>query len=81
MSPPSLSALRSRLAGRGSEDDASLAARLAASKSEIAYAREQGVYDVVIVNDDLEAAYAKLRAVAVDGKLDASDPLPSLVEA
>lgn len=78
LSPPSISVLRSRLSGRGSETDDSLASRLAASKNEIAYAREHGIYDVVIVNDELDRAYAKLKAVAVDGKLDDSDRLPSL---
>jgi hypothetical protein len=31
-----------------------------------------------VVNDDVDAAYAKLRAVAVEGRLDVGDVVPAL---
>lgn len=40
ISPPSLSALRDRLRGRGTESEASVAKRLAMALKEIDYAKE-----------------------------------------
>lgn len=65
IAPPSLDALRSRLTGRGTETDDSLNARLATAEGECEYARQDGIYDVIIVNDDLDRAYERLEAVAV----------------
>jgi Guanylate kinase len=78
ISPPSLSSLRSRLVGRATETEDSLATRLAASEAEIEYARQPGAYDVIIVNDDVERAYRVLRDVALDNRLDVGDRLPDL---
>lgn len=58
--PPSPEELYRRLAGRGTESPESLARRMAAAKDEIAHSPE---FDYWIVNDDLEAAYQRLRAV------------------
>lgn len=74
--PPSLDDLKSRLRGRGTESEESMQKRLEASQAEIAYAKE-GVYDVVIVNDDVEAAYTKLKAVTTEDRLDVGDVLPA----
>ncbi|KAF9820881.1 hypothetical protein IEO21_01108 [Rhodonia placenta] len=76
ISPPSLTALRSRLRARGTESEASVAKRLAAALREIEYAKE-GVHDSVIVNDDLDTAYEKLKHVAL-GEDIKSDSLPPL---
>ncbi|GJN89227.1 hypothetical protein Rhopal_002206-T1 [Rhodotorula paludigena] len=75
ISPPSLASLKTRLTGRGTESDASMAARLAAAVGELEYAKS-GAFDVVVVNDDLERAYRALRQVIVEGKTDAGDRLP-----
>ncbi|KAI0704372.1 guanylate kinase [Cytidiella melzeri] len=76
VSPPSLSALRERLQGRGTETEASAAKRLAMSLKEIAYAKE-GAHDVIIVNDDIERAYGLFKRVAL-GEEVISDTLPPL---
>lgn len=74
IAPPSIGALRTRLEGRGTETPESLAGRLAAAGSELAYARSGG-HDVVIVNDEVDRAYAKLKDT-VEGKEVESDVLP-----
>ncbi|KAI5479171.1 guanylate kinase [Pseudohyphozyma bogoriensis] len=76
ISPPSLASLKSRLTGRGTESDASMAARLAAAVGEVEYAKT-GAFDVVVVNDDLERAYGVLKNV-IDGK--EGDVLPKFEE-
>ncbi|KII85766.1 hypothetical protein PLICRDRAFT_114960 [Plicaturopsis crispa FD-325 SS-3] len=77
ISPPSLGALRERLAGRGTDTEAAVQKRLATALKEIAYAQEPGVHDVVIVNDDLDRAYELFKRVALGEKM-AGDELPPL---
>lgn len=60
--PPSLEELERRLRGRGTEDEAATARRLLAAKQEIAH---YAFFDYVIVNDDFEQAYGKLRGVVL----------------
>ena len=57
--PPSRSALESRLRGRGSETEESIALRMTAARRELAQANW---FDLWIINDDLDAAYADLVA-------------------
>ncbi|WVN88884.1 guanylate kinase [Cryptococcus depauperatus CBS 7841] len=64
LSPPSISQLKARLSGRGTETEASIQKRLDAAKSELKYAQE-GKYDVYIVNDDIQVAGEKLEKVAM----------------
>ncbi len=54
--PPSDEELARRLRGRGSEDEAETARRLAAAREEIETAERSGVYKHEVVNDDLEQA-------------------------
>lgn len=61
VAPPSMEDLRKRLEGRGSETSESLEKRLAHSHGEMAYSKEPGSYDLVIVNDNLENAYQQLK--------------------
>ncbi|MCJ1431974.1 hypothetical protein MMC27_001330 [Xylographa pallens] len=67
LSPPSLEVLEERLRGRGTEDEESLQKRLTQAKAEMAYAKEEGVHDKVVVNDDLDKAYKELEEWVVDG--------------
>ncbi len=60
--PPSLAELERRLRGRGTEDEVATARRLQAAKQEIAH---YAFFDYVIVNDDFEQAYGKLRGVVL----------------
>jgi len=57
--PPSRDTLGQRLRGRGSESEESLAKRLGNAKQEIA---EAVWFDALIINDDLDTAYADLCA-------------------
>lgn len=65
--PPSEAVLLERLRGRRREDEATIQRRFAKAKQEIARARESGVYDVFIVNDDLDhAVHETLEAIRAE---------------
>jgi guanylate kinase len=53
VAPPSKEALRSRLQGRGTEDEDALADRLARADREL---EKADAFDAVVVNDDLDVA-------------------------
>ena len=53
--------LEERLRARNTETEESLAKRLTTAKVELKYGEEEGNFDIVILNDDLEEAYQKLR--------------------
>jgi guanylate kinase len=57
LAPPSWADLEARLHGRGTEDDAAIAQRLAKAREELAAA---GEFDAVVVNDDVVRAAAEL---------------------
>ncbi|XP_078489522.1 retinol dehydrogenase 10-B isoform X1 [Ciona intestinalis] len=61
IAPPSLKALQNRLNDRGTETAESIERRMATATSALQYSEEKGVYDIIIVNDILEAAYKKLK--------------------
>ncbi|KAN0064940.1 guanylate kinase [Thecaphora frezii] len=61
ISPPSFSTLRQRLTSRGTETEESIVKRLSMAASELAYARRPDSHDWIIVNDDLDRAYALLK--------------------
>jgi guanylate kinase len=56
--PPSLEVLKQRLMARGTENEETLALRLERAKEELTYADQ---FDRVIINDDLETAYAQTK--------------------
>jgi guanylate kinase len=58
--PPSIAALESRLRGRAQDSDEVIAGRMAKSQAEISHWAE---YDYVLVNDDLEATFARLLTI------------------
>jgi guanylate kinase len=58
--PPSLEALKSRLTGRGEDDDAVIRERLNKARWEMSHYRD---YDYVVVNDDFDQALADLQCV------------------
>jgi guanylate kinase len=60
--PPSLEELERRLRGRGTEDEPTTVRRLANAKREIAH---YGLFDYVIVNDDIDRAQGRLRSVVL----------------
>jgi guanylate kinase len=60
IAPPSEEALRTRLVGRGTDDDEQRERRLATAKSELA---AQGEFDTVVINDRLDDAADDLECV------------------
>jgi guanylate kinase len=62
LAPPSVEELVQRLEGRGTEDEAEFAARMARAKIEMAAEPE---FDVVVVNDDVARAAAEIAALLV----------------
>lgn len=67
LAPPSLEELERRLRGRGTENEESLNRRLAQARNEMEYSQQPGAHDKIVVNDDLERAYAEVRDWVVDG--------------
>lgn len=61
LAPPSLEDLKSRLVGRGTETPDAVLKRLEAAEKEMAYSKEEGAHDRIIVNDNLDKAYAELK--------------------
>jgi guanylate kinase len=72
--PPSAPVLVERLRGRGTEDDAALARRLAIASDELGHV---GRYDYVVVNDDLERAIGAVGAI-LDAESHRTSRLPDL---
>lgn len=58
--PPSMDALLARLRGRASEDEATVRRRFDGARGEIAH---YGLFDYVLVNDDLDVATERLIAI------------------
>ncbi|XP_034737861.1 guanylate kinase 1b isoform X1 [Etheostoma cragini] len=64
--PPSIEILEKRLRDRQTETEESLQKRLEAARIDMELSNEPGVFDVVIVNDDLERAYEELKVILND---------------
>lgn len=60
LTPPSIDALEARLRGRGTEDEASVAERLAAAAREL---EQAAWFDHVVVNDDVDRAADEVAAI------------------
>ncbi|KAJ5513686.1 Guanylate kinase sub-group [Penicillium fimorum] len=58
--PRDIGVLKQRLRGRGTESEQHIQVRLDQARRELEFAETQGVFDRVIVNDDLERAYTEL---------------------
>ena len=58
--PPSLDELRHRLKSRGTDSDEVIEGRMARARDEISH---WDAYDYVLVNDDIDACYHKVRAI------------------
>ena len=64
--PPTMRELKGRLRRRAEDTDEVIAARLANSLSEIGH---WGDYDYVVINDDLDAAFAQVQAIVTAERL------------
>lgn len=68
--PPSLEELEKRLRARGTETEESLRKRLDTAKRELEYEKSViNAFDLVVINDDLEAAYSNLKKFIDDSVL------------
>ncbi|XP_063322104.1 guanylate kinase 1b isoform X2 [Pelmatolapia mariae] len=61
--PPSMDVLEKRLRDRQTESEESLQKRLEAARVDMELSKEPGVFDAVIINDDLEKAYEELKEI------------------
>lgn len=68
--PPSVEELERRLRGRGQDDDATIASRMAAARAEMSHYAE---YESLIVNRDFECALDELAALFVGPRLGADE--------
>lgn len=57
ITPPSIEELETRLRNRGTETEEKIKVRMKNSTEEIQYGTEEGNFDIVITNDDLEGSY------------------------
>ncbi|XP_031430347.1 guanylate kinase 1b isoform X2 [Clupea harengus] len=64
--PPSMEILEKRLRDRQTETEDSLQKRLDAARTDMELSNEPGMFDLVIVNDDLEAAYDQLKSALME---------------
>jgi len=58
--PPSIEELEQRLRERGTDSDAVIAARMDRARAEISH---WDAYDYVVINDDIEACFAKVKKI------------------
>ena len=66
VAPPSIDALRTRLAGRGQDSDDVVERRMRDARSELSHFSE---YDYLVINDDFDTASAELRAIVTAERL------------
>lgn len=64
--PPSMDILEKRLRDRKTESEESLQRRLHAAEVDMGYSKEPGVFDVIIINDDLDVAYGQLKEALLE---------------
>ena len=74
--PPSMAELKSRLQRRAEDSAKTIETRLANARSEIEHWRE---YDYVVINDDLDRAFAAVKAIVAAERL-RRDRRPGLFE-
>lgn len=64
IAPPSMEELEQRLRGRATDSEEQITTRLRNAQEEVESMKEQGLYDYIIVNNDLEEATKQLSVVA-----------------
>jgi guanylate kinase len=63
VAPPSLEVLEQRLRGRGTDAEETIQLRLKNARDELAFAKEKGKYERVVVNDDFDRALEELAGI------------------
>jgi len=66
VAPPSMEELEKRLRGRGTETEEKILKRLKNAEGEMAAREEAGLFDAVLVNDDLEETYTSFKTLVKD---------------
>ncbi|KAJ7419266.1 Guanylate kinase [Willisornis vidua] len=66
--PPSIDILEKRLRDRKTETEESLLKRLTAARVDLELSKEPGLFDLVIINDDLEKAYSELKEALLEDR-------------
>ncbi|XP_020318295.1 guanylate kinase-like isoform X1 [Oncorhynchus nerka] len=64
--PPSMNILEKRLRDRNTESEESLQKRLDAAQVDMEISKEPGIFDIVVVNDNLDDAYGKLKDALIE---------------
>ncbi|XP_053293855.1 guanylate kinase isoform X1 [Pleuronectes platessa] len=64
--PPSMAVLEKRLRDRKTESEESLQKRLDAAEKDMELGKEPGLFDVIIINDNLEDAYGHLKQALLE---------------
>ncbi|XP_015268490.1 PREDICTED: guanylate kinase [Gekko japonicus] len=64
--PPSIETLEKRLRDRQTETEESLQKRLNAARVDLELSKEPGLFDLIIINDDLDVAYSKLTKILAE---------------
>jgi guanylate kinase len=80
IAPPSLDELERRLRGRGTESEEQITTRLRNAHNEMASLEENGLYDHVLINSDVDACLVDLQTVAARA-LAGQTGLPSRIPA
>ena len=75
--PPSMTELRKRITGRGSETEESLRLRLSQTLKEVSYIDK---YDYCVVNDDLDEAVSRVKAIVFAEHSRVSQNIYKLIE-
>lgn len=60
LSPPGMEELEKRLRGRGTDKEEDILKRLKQANVEMEFAKQEGVHDKIVVNDDLDRAYKEV---------------------
>ncbi|XP_052174480.1 guanylate kinase 2-like isoform X2 [Diospyros lotus] len=86
ISPPSFEELEKRLCKRGTETEEQIQKRLQNARTELEQGQSPGLFDHILINDDLETCYENLKKLlGLDGRIGAapapaSKSLPRLVD-
>lgn len=76
--PPSIDELEKRLRGRGTETEDKIITRLNNAEQEMTYLdKEDGFWDAIVINDDVEKAYRKFEHTVLTGTQVTITPSPS----
>jgi guanylate kinase len=63
ISPPSYEILEQRLRGRQTDSESAIEKRLKEAKESMEFSKEPGMYDHIILNDQLDVAYQHLKEI------------------